>query len=106
MARSARPSKGDADACTPLSVVLGMPGRPSASQLAYIIPRSEADGALAGSVGPRTAPRKSPHERFAGSNCTTKYVIDALGAVNLPRIDMKKALKTYSVGPSPASAAQ
>ena len=69
--RSAMPSKGEADACTPLSPVLGGALRPSFSQSALIKPRIESAGACAGSVGPSTAPRKASHLRSAASHLTT-----------------------------------
>lgn len=51
---SASPSKGEAEAWTPLSVVSGAAFSPNFSQSAASIPRREEEGALAGSVGPRT----------------------------------------------------
>ena len=68
--RSAIPSNGDADACTPLSPTFGAAARPSASHSARIAPRIDAGGACAGSVGPRTTARKSAHESSVGSHST------------------------------------
>ena len=61
LVRSARPSNGDADACTALSPPLHGAFSPSFSQSAAMMPRSAPSGASLGSVGPRTEPRKSSH---------------------------------------------
>ena len=68
--RSARASKGDADACTPLSPTLGSDLRPSDFHWAKIVLRSEPSAAVAGSVAPSTLPRKSSHDSLAGSHST------------------------------------
>jgi len=92
--RSARASNGDADACTPLSPTSGADASPRASHLALTSPLRESAGASAGSVGPRSAPRKSAHEHDEASQSTEKYVIFNPGVVNFVRMLMKKPLNT------------
>eukprot|EP00966_Prymnesium_polylepis_P158616 3666404-Prymnesium_polylepis.1 len=70
LVRSARPSKGDADACTALSPPLHGALSPSSFHCAAMMPRSESAGASFGSVGPSNLPRKSSHGSVAGSNST------------------------------------
>lgn len=65
-ARSPSPSSGEAEACTPLSPVVGSVLRPSSFQSDMIIPRIDSAGAEAGSVGPKTLPRKSAHGSLRG----------------------------------------
>ena len=70
--RSQSPSKGDADACTPLSPVFGADASPKPSQPEKRAPRSDSGGAMDGSVGPTMLPRKSVHRSADGANRTTK----------------------------------
>jgi len=68
--RSASASKGDADACMPLSPTFGSDARPSSFHDVRICPRKEFAGASFGSVGPSTSPRKSAHDKSFGSHST------------------------------------
>ena len=69
---SANASKGEAEAWTPLSPVLGLEVKPSSSHLARIIPRRESTGASAGLVGPRTFPLKSAQDKSAELHSNNK----------------------------------
>ena len=91
---SASPSKGDAEAWTPLSPTSGLASRPRASQSEKIFPLKESAGASAGSVGPNNFPLKSSHESSEGSNSTAYQWIERPGLVNLLLIDMKNPLNT------------
>ena len=68
--RSAIASKGEAEACTPLSPTLGSDLRPSAFHVLKISLRSAPSVASLGSVAPSTLPRKSSQDSLAGSHST------------------------------------
>mmetsp|Transcript_48503 Transcript_48503/g.128101 ORF Transcript_48503/g.128101 Transcript_48503/m.128101 type:complete len:206 (-) Transcript_48503:198-815(-) len=83
---SASPSKGLAEACSPLSPVSGQLLSPSSSQRWRIALRIEDFSASAGFVAPTTFARKSAQESLAGSKSTSKYWMHAGGVVYFARI--------------------
>jgi hypothetical protein len=64
--RSARASKGLADACTPLSPTLGTALSLSSFQFSKMALRAEPSAAVTGSVAPSTLPRKSSQLQVHG----------------------------------------
>merc|ERR1712176_392574 len=70
LVRSASPSNGDAEAWTPLSEPSGDAFKPSSCHASKMVRRMEPSGALEGSVGPRTLPRKSAQESASGLHST------------------------------------
>mmetsp|Transcript_63023 Transcript_63023/g.104057 ORF Transcript_63023/g.104057 Transcript_63023/m.104057 type:complete len:201 (+) Transcript_63023:1020-1622(+) len=74
---SNKPSNGDALACTPLSPTLGSESRPRSLYLSRMVRRMEPSGAVAGSVAPRTLPRKSAQDNLSASHSASMYWIFA-----------------------------
>ena len=72
LSRSARPSNGDAEPCTPLSPTFGSEARPSDSHSLRMLERMEPPSAVAGSVAPSTRERKSAQLRSAAAQLTEK----------------------------------
>merc|ERR1712127_155680 len=72
LTRSAKASKGLAEAWTPLSPVLGSDLNLSDVQLLKMVLRNDPGAAVFGSVPPSTLPRKSAQERPALDHCVSK----------------------------------